>query len=79
MSWAFAYCQHRDNLSLRSERQKMTSSFHCDLAAPKGFNMILQAELCCCYLPRGLSETEHNFMGRGRGGGGGGGVSPRCK
>lgn len=40
----------------------MTSSFQCNLAAPKGFNMILQAELRGCNLSRGLSGTEHSFM-----------------
>jgi len=39
----------------------MTSSPHCNLAAPKGFNTILQAQLCCCKLSGGLSGTEHSF------------------
>lgn len=71
MSRAFARCQHRNNLILRWERQKMTSSFHCNLAAPKGFNMILQAELCCRNLSGGLRGTEHSFIG--------GGGNPRSK
>lgn len=62
MSRVFAHCQHRNNLSLRWERQKMTSSFHCNLAAPKGFNMILQAELCCC----NLFEGHRSQFYRGR-------------